>query len=232
MIPVLIIWAFKKYDLATKAKFYAHEFSKFMRRRSKSIVYPLLFLFTSYGSLQAQSLQYAILKGTTKIGVLNYSRNVVDNTVLYKVESKVRTRFIFSISVDDNEESFFKDGILQYSSVYRKVNGTVKTNNQTQLSGGNYVIVDRKENETNKLSNYPITGCFLGLYYNEPSNNTSLYSDTYKQLISIVKLGEHRYKVTLPDDNYNCYYYNKGICTKVEVVHSFYKITFSLINNS
>jgi hypothetical protein len=232
MISVLIIWAFKKYDLATKAKFYVNEFLKFMRLHSKKIIYPLLFLFASNENLEAQTLQYAILKGSAKIGILNYSRNVVNNTVLYKAESKVTTRFIFSISVDDNEESFFKDGILQYSSIYRKVNGHINTNNQTQLSGDDYVIVDKKENETNKLSNYPITGCFLGLYYNEPANNTTLYSDTYKQLISIIKLGEHKYKVTLPDGNYNYYYYNKGICTRVEVVHSFYKIIFSLINNS
>jgi hypothetical protein len=231
MIPIFILWAFKKYQVTTKVKFYADRFLKLMLQHSKKGIYIILSLFLLTESLEAQNMQYAILKGGATVGFLKYSRNVVNNTILYKAETNVKVRFIFLIAVNAKEESNFKDGVMQYSSVYREVNGHIKANCHTSLNYGTYSIEDKKENEVKALNTYPITGSFLSLYYNEPANNASVYSDSYKTLITIIKLEDHKYKVTLPDGSYNYYYYNNGICTKVEVVHSFYKLVFLLTNN-
>jgi hypothetical protein len=231
MIPVFILWAFKKYQVASKVKFYGDRFLKSILRYSKRSIYIILLLFLIAESLKAQNLQYAILKGGATVGVLKYSRNVINNTIVYKAETNVKVRFIFSIAVNAKEESNFKDGVMQYSSVYREVNGHIKANCHTSLNYGTYSIEDKNENEVKALNTYPITGSFLSLYYNEPANNARVYSDSYKTLITIIKLEEHKYKVIMPDGNYNNYYYDKGICTKVEVVHSLYKLVFSLINN-
>ncbi len=231
MIPIFIFWAFKKYQLAPKAKFYGDRFLKLILQYSKKSIYIILSLLLITAGLKAQNLQYAISKGGATVGVLKYSRNVVNNTILYKAETNVKVRFISLIAVNSKEESNFKDGVMQYSSVYREVNGHIKTNCHTGLNYGSYIIEDKKENEVKALNTYPITGSFLSLYYNEPANNTTIYSDSYKTLITIIKLEEHKYKVTLPDGSDNYYYYNKGICTKVEVVHTLYKLVFSLISN-
>lgn len=232
MLPVFILWAFKKYHIAAKVKLYAGSFYKLILHHSKKIIAVLLLVSLLAVCLKAQNMQYAVLKGGDTIGILNYSRNITANIILYKAESIVKVRFIFSVSVNSKEEACFKDGVLQYSSVFRKVNGTVKTNFYTKLNGNTYTIEDKKEDEVEAFNNYPITGSFLSMYYNEPANNNVVYSDTYKKLITISKLEDHKYKVTMPDGNYNYYYYQNGICNRVEIVHSFYTLTFCLIANS
>lgn len=231
MLPALILWLFKKYNLADKVKFYATYFPKLIRHYSKKIIAALILFFILTVCLKAQNMQYAILKGSDTIGVLNYSRNAVANKVVYKAETNVKVRFIFAFSLNSREESCFKDDVLQYSFIFRKVNGNIKANYSTRLDGNNYIIEDKKENEVEKLNSYPITSSILSLYYNEPEDNTAVYSDSYKKLIIITKLEEHKYKVLMPDGNYNYYYYHNGVCNKVEVVHSFYKLVFCLINN-
>lgn len=232
MLPAFILWLLKKYHLAAKVKLYAGGFFKLFLHYFKKRIAALLLFFLLTLCLKAQKMQYAILKGGDTVGVLNYSRNIVANTVLYKAETNVKVWFIFSVSVNSKEESCFKDGVLQYSSVYRKVNGNIKVNYHTRLNGNTYIIEDKKEDEVEEFNSYPITGSFLSLYYNEPANNTAVYSDSFKKIITIIKLEEHKYKVTMPDGNYNYYYYHNGVCNRVEIVRSFYKLTFCLITNS
>lgn len=202
-----------------------------MRQYSKKITASVILIFLFTINLKAQNMQYAILKGSDTIGIINYSRNAVDNKIIYKAETKVKIRFIFEVSVNSQEECCFKDDVLQYSLIFRKINGNIKANYSTKLVGRSYIIEDKKQSEFEKLNIYSITGSILSLYYNEPADNSAVYSDRYKKLIIIKKLEEHKYKVLMPDGNYNYYYYHNGVCNKVEVVHSFYKLVFCLIKN-
>jgi len=64
----------------------------------------------------------------------------------------------------------------------------------------------------------------------EALNVDKVYSDIFETFIVIQKTGEHRYKITLPDGNYNYYNYKQGVLTLVEVHQSLYSANIVLAN--
>lgn len=200
--------------------------NKYVFNRTITLVLILCF---SILLLKAQNMEYAVVKGGDTIGKITYTKNKTDrNKIIYSAVTNVKTRFIFSISVTSSEVSCFQNGILQYSAVLRKINGSTKANSQTNLSGNIYTVKDIMENELTSINNYPITHSFLSIYYNEPINGDSVYSDRFKNMITIEKTGDHQYTTSMPDGSTNRYYYENGICVKAEVIHSLYKLNFVL----
>jgi len=70
----------------------------------------------------------------------------------------------------------------------------------------------------------------LSLYSREPENISQVYSDNFQSFIAIQKTDKHKYKITLPDGNYNYCYYKNGVLNLVEVHHSLYSANIVLIN--
>ena len=80
------------------------------------------------------------------------------------------------------------------------------------------------------IKDYPISYNMLSLYSKEPVNISTVYSDNFEKFLSIQKLDTHKYRITLPDDNYNIYHYIDGVLNRVEVHHTFYTVNFVLVN--
>jgi uncharacterized protein DUF6134 len=114
------------------------------------------------------------------------------------------------------------------SSIYRRLNGNEKVNKQHQENNGQYIIHAGQRSEITKT--YPITYNMLSLYSKEPEDISRVYSDNFESFVSIQKTGQHRYKITLPDGNYNNYYYKNGLLVQVEIHHSFYSANIVLTN--
>ena len=62
------------------------------------------------------------------------------------------------------------------------------------------------------------------LYFQEPFNKQIVYSDNFQQFLTIEQVDLHRYKIVLPDGNYNYYTFTDGLCSTVELHHSFYTV--------
>jgi regulation of enolase protein 1 (concanavalin A-like superfamily) len=154
------------------------------------------------------------------IGTLDFVESISNNSIHFILNSEVKTRFVFTFTVKAKEESIYKNGILIYSSVYRNFNGKVKINKQTRLDGGVYHISNKGDTSLLKID--PIHYNFHGLYFFEPKQLSIVYSDNYSKYMPIIKMSDNKYKVNLPDGNYNYYYYKDGICEKVEMFTSFY----------
>jgi hypothetical protein len=143
-----------------------------------------------------------------------------------KMVSNVEMNFIVNIKVNTEEESFFQKGKLIYSNISRKVNGKEKVNKQTKAIGDTYQT--SSDGKASSINNKFIDYNFILLYCNEPVNVQIVYSDNFQQFLHIQKLSEHKYKIDLPDGNYNYYSFLNGICHKVEIHHSFYTIEITL----
>ena len=115
---------------------------------------------------------------------------------------------------------------MTWSSVFRKLNGTVKADKKTKANGNVYTIY--KGNKTETLTNYPIRYNMLSIYVVEPAQVSTVYSDNFQQHINIQKIADHHYKIKFPDGNYNEYFYTNGICARVEIHHSLYRATIEL----
>jgi hypothetical protein len=181
------------------------------------------------GFSQTRSLNFQIIRNENKIGTVRFSQNTSGTTDSLKMESNVKTRFIFTFIGFVLESATFRNGVLLESSIYRKFNGDEKVNKQHRAVNSQYIISKGKTSMV--MKDYPITYNMLSLYSREPVNIARVYSDNFEKFLSIKKLDTHKYRITLPDDNYNIYHYSDGVLNRVEVHHTFYTVDLMLVNH-
>lgn len=181
-------------------------------------------------TLKAQNMKtsYKIIRNGNVAGQLKFQRVVKDDFVFLKTESEAKAIFLITINTYAKEEAIYKNDILLYSSIYRKRNGSEKTNMQTRLRGNEYVITTG--DRTDVLKNYPIRFNLLSMYSYEPRLINRVYSDYFKTYVPVEKIVEGNYKVIFPDGNYSYYHYKNGVCSLVEVHSSLYSASLVLNN--
>lgn len=193
----------------------------------RSKVCLLLLTFATINvSGQEKRLAYDIKRNGDVVGNIHFIQGVSGNRTVLTMESEVNTRFIFNFKAKAKEEVIYDNGIMTWSSIFRKLNGTVKVDKKTKANGNAYTVYKGSKTET--LNNYPIRYNMLSVYISEPVNITKVYSDNFQQQIDIQKIADHHYKIKFPDGNYNEYFYTNGICSKIKVHHSMYSATIEL----
>jgi len=232
MIPVLIIWLIKHYRENNKGKVavVAPKIAKkYLPFVAAILLLIILLIFSTNSYSQNKKFNYQIIRNGDKVGSLLFSETSTGDLDYLKMESDVKTRLIFTFTAHASEEAVYNNGILLRSSIYRRLNGTEKANKQHEATGNRqYLIRTGKTSEFTKT--YPITYNMLSLYSKEPENISKVYSDNFQTFLAIEKAASHKYKITLPDGNYNYYYYKNGILNLVEVHHSFYSANIILTN--
>jgi|ERR1051326_3180570 hypothetical protein len=232
MIPVFIIWLIRRYRQNLKRSRNIPLALKKIKEQLPGIGTHLLFIIILLVALksnaQNRSLNYQILRNGNQVGSLRFSETATGDMDYLKMESDVKTRFIFSFTAHANEEAVYYNGMLLRSSIYRQLNGNEKANKQHQADNKQYIIHKGKSSEVTK--NYPITYNMLSLYSKEPEKINQVYSDNFETFIAIQKTGAHKYKIELPDGNYNYYYYKDGVLNRVEVHHTLYSANIVLAN--
>jgi len=232
MIPVLIIWLIKHYRENNKGKMagVAPKIAKkYLPFVAAILLLIILLIFSTNSYSQNKTFNYQIIRNGDKVGSLLFSETSTGDLDYLKMESDVKTRLIFTFTAHASEEAVYNNGILLRSSIYRRLNGTEKANKQHEATGNRqYLIRTGERSELTKT--YPITYNMLSLYSKEPENISKVYSDNFQTFLAIEKAASHKYKITLPDGNYNYYYYKNGILNLVEVHHSFYSANIILTN--
>ena len=188
----------------------------------------LIVLLSTMISINAQQkkLEYSIKRNGDVVGNIHFIQGIVGNRIVLTMESEVNTRFIFNFTAKAKEEVIYDNGIMTWSSIFRKLNGSVKVDKKTKANGNAYIVYRGTKTET--LNNYPIRYNMLSVYIIEPVNITKVYSDSFQQQIDIQKIHDHHYKIKFPDGNYNEYYYRNGVCSKIEIHHSLYSASIEL----
>ena len=189
---------------------------------------PLVALFgiAAGANAQEKKLEYNIKRNGEVVGTIRFVQNITGSRTTLKLESEVKTRFIFTFTAKAQEEAIYDNGIMTWSSIFRKLNGSVKADKKTKATGTVYTVY--KGNKTETMNNYPVRYNMLSIYSTEPVNIIKVYSDNFQQQVDIQKITEHHYKIKFPDGNYNEYFYANGICSRVEVHHSLYSATIEL----
>jgi len=232
MIPVLIIWLIKHYREKNKGKIAAvapKTAKKYLPFVAAILLLVILLIFSTNSYSQNKTFNYLIIRNGDKVGSLLFSETSRGDLDYLKMESDVKTRLIFTFTAHASEEAVYNNGILLRSSIYRRLNGTEKANKQHQATGNRQYLI-RTGERSDLTKTYPITYNMLSLYSKEPENISKVYSDNFQTFLAIEKASSHKYKITLPDGNYNYYYYKNGILNLVEVHHSFYSANIILTN--
>ncbi|HLF65484.1 MAG TPA: DUF6134 family protein [Saprospiraceae bacterium] len=175
---------------------------------------------------QDKSLEYTINRKGDIVGHIFFTQSSLADKTTLRLESNVKTWFIFTFFANALEEAVFENDIMIRSSIYRQLNGKEKVNKTTTLNGSNYIV--QKGSKQEVLNNDPIRYTLLNMYVLEPKNISKVYSDNFQQLFDIQKVGDQHYKVNFPDRNYTEYFYKNGVCVKVHVHHTLYEVTIEL----
>lgn len=229
MLPALTLWMIRECKIAGSPKEFSERISQRLHHhliRKAGILIPV-FLFLSALKAQELKLTYQVIRNGDVIGKMCFQQLNQGCSTHLSVQSEVKERFILLLIIWAKEETIYRNGILIFSSIYRKLNGKEKTNRQTKLEGNTYQV--SKEGRLVLINSYPIRFNLLSMYCTEPKLIRKAYADNFSEFVPVEKTGTHEYKVTLPDGNYNYYFYQDGICTRVEVHHSLYSLKFILI---
>ena len=229
MIPLLIYTLYKRFRNQARAK---RRFSgaSYLSGFLVFIFVSLLVLLLSFipKKLGAQKLQlnYTVKKGENKIGWLRIERNFDGNKSVMTLNSEIKMRAVFLLTVSAKESATFENGKMICSALYRKTNGDTKLDKQTRLVGEKYEVLENGGKENLVV---PFIGNnLLSLYFQEPIGISVVYSDNYQSFISIQKTADGGYIVKFPGGSSNCFYYNGGVCTKIEISTTFYSVTVLL----
>jgi hypothetical protein len=230
MLPVLIIWLIVRCRGKKNSKKVISEPSTSKKRLPAitNVLMILVMLWPAVAQSQNRVLKYQIIRSGSPVGTLLFSQTSTSEGECLKMETDVKTRFIFSFVAHATEEAVYHHGVMFRSSIYRRLNGNEKVNKQHQENNGQYIIHAGQRSVVTKT--YPITYNMLSLYSKEPENISSVYSDNFESFVGIQKTGLHMYKIDFPDGNYNNYYYKNGVLALVEVHHSFYSANIVLMN--
>lgn len=228
MIPALIFWLLKQYKQTGSVEAVWSLLKNIVLLKFlKVAILVIIAMFILLG-LRAQELKFSVIHRGDTIGKMQLKKELQNDVTTIKVNSTVKTKILIAIRVITDEESHFRNGLLVYSLVNRKINNREPVIKKTRFENNVYHLSDGEKYKC--LKGKEIRRNIICLYFNEPVAADSVYCDNQQQWAPVKKIGNNCYRVTMPDGNYNDFFYSKGVCTKVEISHSFYKIT--LLPNS
>ncbi|WP_143167078.1 DUF6134 family protein [Mucilaginibacter sp. OK098] len=226
MIPALTIWLFKKYGRPFLNK-HNITFSRVMVPVKKLSVTILFLAISSLAFAQEQTLNYNVLHSGNTVGHMKLEQVKDGDDTFLKIASDVKMRFVFSIQVNIQEDSHYRNGKLLCSHVSRKVNGKQKADKLTKANGDSYQLTD--DGKISSINQKQISNNLTMMYLQEPVGLSQIYSDNFQQFVQVKQVESHTYRINLPDGNYNFYTYTNGICSKVDIHHSLYTIQIQLV---
>jgi hypothetical protein len=226
MIPALTIWLFKKYGRPFLNK-HNITFSQVIIPVKNLSVTILFVALSSLAFAQEQTLNYNVLHSGNTVGHMKLQQVKDGDDTFLKIASDVKIRFVFSIQVNIQEDSHYRNGKLLCSHVSRRVNGKQKADKLTKANGDSYQLTD--DGKISSINQKQISNNLTMMYLQEPVGLSQIYSDNFQQFVQVKQVESHTYRINLPDGNYNYYTYTNGVCSKVDIHHSLYTIQIQLV---
>lgn len=193
------------------------------------IMLPGYFQPNTATSTTKEYLNYTIIKDDKTIGNISIERSLKDGITEYLFESRAKVKILYSIEIYDKMGATFKQNILQQAKLYRTINGKLKVNNTATWNGSFYNLSDK--DGANGFLKQSVFYSTASLYFSEPGNVKSVFSEKFQKMIPIHKIDSKRYRIDLPNGNTTTYTYNSGICTLVEANTDFANLKFVLDMN-
>lgn len=180
--------------------------------------------------INKEYLNYSIIKNDKTIGNIRVERSLKDDITEYLFESRAKVKILYNIEIYDKMGVTFKQNILQQAKLYRTMNGKLKVNNTATWNGNFYNLSDK--DGANGFLQQSIFCSTASLYFSEPGNLKSVFSEKFQKMVPIQKIDSKRYRINLPNGNTTTYTYNSGICTLVEANTDFANLKFVLNTNT
>ncbi|MBK9730278.1 MAG: hypothetical protein IPO83_03150 [Chitinophagaceae bacterium] len=180
-----------------------------------SAVLLLIFPLQAVGQYQEKAIVFEIFRGQDKIGTV-VAISIADGAKqMYRIETHVDVRVVFSFKADIVVRNTFMNNVLTDAYAKRVLNGTVKVNNSILKQDVRYQMVNKDRDTT--FYKGTINYCVSQLYFEEPVNKATAFSEAFLQQVPLSKSNKGTYELKLPDGNVNHYTYINGECTEVAI---------------
>lgn len=169
-------------------------------------------------SIHGQQVEFTINIGSKEIGEITANKELIQNREVYKVVSDATFRIIWKYHRTSEMTVIYINDTLESSVSINKMNDDVKALSKFWKDDNGYKChhQDKIEMEEN-----PVLFSTVKLYFQEPVNVDSVYSETFLEMSYLEDLGDHRYKLFLPGNRKNTYRYDNGILQEVKVDRTF-----------
>jgi len=169
-------------------------------------------------SIHGQQVEFTINIGSKEIGEITANKELIQNREVYKVVSDATFRIIWKYHRTSEMTVIYINDTLESSVSINKMNDDVKALSKFWKDDNGYKChhQDKIEMEEN-----PVLFSTVKLYFQEPVNVDSVYSETFLEMSYLEDLGDHQYKLFLPGNRKNTYRYDNGILQEVKVDRTF-----------
>ncbi len=170
----------------------------------KPLFLPLLFFAIQ---AHAQTLEYSIWIGNKEIGQIEAIRAVHEDRKTYKIVSEASFRVIWKYHRTSDMMVVFLNDTLETSTSQVVMNDDLKEDSKYWKDGDAY-----KYHKQDKVEFHgsPILYSSSMLYFHEPTEVDSVYSETFLDNSFLEKISANQYKLYLPGNRENTYTYENG----------------------
>ncbi|MGO3719890.1 MAG: DUF6134 family protein [Mesonia hippocampi] len=182
---------------------------------AKILIISFLFFQASFFNTPKTVLNFDIILNNKVVGSLESTRMKKDGLTHYQSSTNIETRLIKDILVNYKYDVIFNSKILKMAAVHITINKKPHAETLTQWTGTHYQV--SKDDYGVKTLKDAITFSTIQLYFKEPVNIKSCYSEQDGSFNTIVPMGNHSYKKINSKGKENIYYYKHGILKKVTI---------------
>ncbi|WP_143017620.1 DUF6134 family protein [Kriegella aquimaris] len=185
-----------------------------------NLILPLLivnFIVFPYDAkrIDNTALYFDIVMNEKTIGNLKATETNKNSRQYFHSSTTVKTKIIRNITVNYNYEVSFANDLLKKSDVKITINDRPHAETSTEWRNNEYQMVKNgKEKEVFKRS---IDYTTILLYFEEPVNISSCFSEQEGTFNTIIPLGNHSYKKINSKGKENIYYYKDGALEKATI---------------
>ncbi|WP_194507761.1 DUF6134 family protein [Psychroserpens luteus] len=178
----------------------------------------LIIFFMNLGSVSNPSeekIYFDIVRNNKVIGSLKATRTIKDSKIHYQSSTTIETKIIKDIRVNYKYDVTFEAELLEKSNVNITVNENPHAKTVTEWEDDSYQVVKNGKNEN--IINDSISYSTVQMYFKEPVNINTCYSEQNGSFNTIIAMGNHTYKKVNSKENENIYYYDMGILKKATI---------------
>jgi hypothetical protein len=162
-----------------------------------------------------QTIVFNVVRNGKNIGSLKATKTVTDSKTYYSSATIIKARIIKQISVNYKYDVTFNNKVLKQAKVNITVNDKSHAKTTTEWEDNSYQIVKNGKHEA--IISNEISYSTIQLYFKEPKNISTCYSEQNGTLNTIIAMGNHVYKKVNSKNNENLYYYKNGMLTKATI---------------
>ncbi len=176
--------------------------------------------------LTAQTLVYDVVRNGEKLGVFEVQKQTLADKVVYKAISTTKVWFLKQFTLDYLLNATYSNGVLTESLNQNLRNKVLQNKSVIKRTGNGYEL--NINGIKSAMNDFAVTHSVVQIYFEEPKNIRTVFSENYGHELSIEPVAANKYKLLTPNGNVTYYTFENGYPIEVEFSYSLTTFFFKL----